>query len=146
MIETAEAIRRLLQKEQFAALSTAKGNKPYINLVAFAGTEDLASIVFCTPQKTRKYENLQHNPRVAMLVENSRNQVRDLTQAMALTTIGDAVLTTAAKEPELAAHFLQKHPHMKEFIFEDSTAFVRVRVEKYVLVKNFQDTCHYLVK
>ncbi len=84
MNETAEAIRQLLQKEQFAALSTAKEDKPYINLVAFSGTDDLSLIIFCTPRKTRKYENLQHNPRVALLVENSRNQAVDLTQAMAL--------------------------------------------------------------
>ena len=146
MTETAEAIRQLLQEEQFAALSTTKSNQPYVNLVAFAEVRDLTAIVFCTPQQTRKYQNLQHNPQVALLVENSRNQAADLTQAMALTIIGDAVLTKAVDEVTLADNFLQKHPHMKEFLFEASTALVRVRVEKYVLVKNFQDTQQYIVK
>lgn len=146
MNETGGAIRQLLQKEQFAAMSTAKGDEPYINLVAFAGTDDLASIIFCTPQKTRKYDNLQHNPRVALLVENSRNQAVDLTQAMALTAIGRAILTTAVAEPDSANLFLDKHPHMKQFVYDSATALVWVRVEKYLLVKNFQDTLTYTIE
>ncbi len=146
MNETAEAIRQLLQKEQFAALSTAKEDKPYINLVAFSGTDDLSLIIFCTPRKTRKYENLQHNPRVALLVENSRNQAVDLTQAMALTAIGRAVFTTAVQDPESANRFLDKHPHMKQFVYDSATVLVRVCVEKYVLVKNFQDTLIYTIE
>lgn len=146
MNKTADAIRQLLQKEQFAAMSTTKGDEPYINLVAFAATDDLTSIVFCTPKKTRKYDNLQHNPRVALLVENSRNQATDLTQAMALTAIGRALLTTAVAEPESAYLFLDKHPHMKQFVNDSDTVLVRVRVEKYVLVKNFQDTLTYTIE
>lgn len=145
MFDIADAIRQLLVREQFAALSTAKENKPYINLVAFTGTDDLTSIIFCTPQETRKYDNLDHNPNVALLVENSRNQAVDLTQAMALTIIGRAALTTAITEPESAKLFLDKHPHMKQFVYDSSTALVRVRVEKYLLVQNFQDTYHYSV-
>lgn len=141
--ESDKTIQSLLQNEQFAALSTSKADHPYINLITFAETDDLTAILFCTPMDTRKYENMQHNPKVALMVENSRNQAIDLTEAMAITAIGQVQLTTATLSPEWAACFLEKHPHMGIFVNDTHTALVRIQVEQYILVKNFLETAEY---
>ncbi|MDQ1240153.1 MAG: hypothetical protein QG577_2339 [Thermodesulfobacteriota bacterium] len=51
-------IRNLLASQQFAVLSTQKQDNPYLNLVAFAETSDLRTILFATMRATRKYGNI----------------------------------------------------------------------------------------
>ena len=74
-------IRQLLQNEQLGVLSTEQQGQPYASLVAFAVTTGLGNLVFCTPKTTRKYSNLANNPRVAMLINNCRNQASDIVKS-----------------------------------------------------------------
>ena len=108
-------------------------------------TDDLAAIVFCTPVTTRKFENLSANPRVALLINNSRNQASDIYQAVAVTAIGKAGTVADGERGALAALYLQKHSHLKDFLRADSTALVKVAVERYIMVHNFQNVYEYKV-
>jgi len=47
-------VRTLLASQRFAALSTQEKDHPYMNLVAFAETSDLRTILFATTRATRK--------------------------------------------------------------------------------------------
>ncbi len=138
-------LRQLFQGEQLAVLSTVQNGQPYASLVAVTATADLAAIVFCTPETTRKFENLSANPRVALLINNSRNQASDIYQAVAVTAIGAAAAVVDAERAALAALYLQKHPHLKDFLRATSTALVKVAVERYIMVHNFQNVYDYKV-
>jgi nitroimidazol reductase NimA-like FMN-containing flavoprotein (pyridoxamine 5'-phosphate oxidase superfamily) len=138
-------IRQLLQDEQLAVLSTEQQGQPYASLVAFAVTAELADIFFCTPKTTRKFSNLVNNPRVAMLINNCRNQLSDIYSAISVTAVGKAVEVTDSSKEDQSALYLQKHPHLKEFLWTETTALVQVRVERYFLVRKFQDVYEYKV-
>lgn len=138
-------IRQLLQNEQLAVLSTEQQGQPYASLVAFAATAGLGSLLFCTPKKTRKYNNMVSNPRVAMLINNCRNQASDIYRAISVTAVGKAVEVVDTSGENLNAVYLQKHPHLKEFLQAESTAFVQIRVERYFTVSKFQDVYEYEV-
>ena len=146
---TPQAVERELQKlfqgEQLAVLSTVQNDQPYASLVAVSATDDLAAIVFCTPVTTRKFENLSANPRVALLINNSRNQASDIYQAVAVTAIGTAATIADGERSALAARYLQKHPYLKDFLRATSTALVKVAVERYIMVHNFQNVYDYKV-
>jgi nitroimidazol reductase NimA-like FMN-containing flavoprotein (pyridoxamine 5'-phosphate oxidase superfamily) len=136
-------IRQLLQNEQLAVLSTEQQGQPYASLVAFAVTAGLGNLVFCTPKTTRKFSNLTNNPRVAMLINNCRNQASDIDNAVSVTAVGKAAEVVDTSKEDLSALYLQKHLHLKEFLQAESTALVRIRVQHYFMVRKFQDVYEY---
>jgi nitroimidazol reductase NimA-like FMN-containing flavoprotein (pyridoxamine 5'-phosphate oxidase superfamily) len=138
-------IRQLLQNEQLGVLSTEQQGQPYASLVAFAVTTGLGNLVFCTPKTTRKYSNLANNPRVAMLINNCRNQASDIDNAVSVTAVGKATEVVDTSRENLGALFLQKHPHLKEFLQAESTALVRIRVQRYFMVRKFQEVYEHVV-
>lgn len=139
-------IKHLVSNERLAVLSTNQKNQPYASLVAFAATDDLKTIVFCTPQTTRKFANLNDNPQVALLIENSRNQAADIYSAFAATAIGVAkVLSPGRAKDDLKKLYLQKHPQLADFLRAETTALVEVKIQRYLMVQNFQNVYDYRV-
>jgi hypothetical protein len=82
---------------------------------------------------------------VAMLINNCRNQLSDIYNAISVTAVGKAVEIADTSKEELRELYLQKHPHLKEFLWAETTALVQVRVERYFLVRKFQDVYEYKV-
>jgi nitroimidazol reductase NimA-like FMN-containing flavoprotein (pyridoxamine 5'-phosphate oxidase superfamily) len=138
-------IRQLLQSEQLAVLSTEQQGQPYASLVAFAVTAELGNILFGTPKTTRKFSNLTHNPRVAMLINNCLNQAFASDNAVSVTAVGNATEVVDFSRQDLSALFVKKHPHLKAFLGAEDTALVRVRIDRYILVRKFQDVYIYEV-
>lgn len=132
-------VRTLLASQRFAVLSTQEKDHPYMNLVAFAETGDLRTILFGTTRATRKYGNISAKSGVALLVDNRSNEVADIREAMAVTIIGSAWEVPASEREGLDRAYLGKQPHMKEFLSSPSTALIKVDVEYYLLVSRFQD-------
>src|SRR4030043_991243 len=93
-MKNSSQIKNLLQElfayQKLAVLATYGGGRPYINLVAFAATDDLKHLLFTTNRNTRKYRNLKENPQVAVLVDNRANKLSDFHKATAVTAIGKA--------------------------------------------------------
>jgi heme iron utilization protein len=132
-------IRNLLASQKFAVLSTKEQDHPYVNLVAFAEAGDLRTVLFATARGTRKYGNILSNSGVALLVDNRSNEVADIREAMAVTIIGSAWEVPASEREGLDRAYLEKQPHMKEFLSSPATALIKVDVEYYLLVSRFQD-------
>jgi heme iron utilization protein len=132
-------VKTLLASQKFAVLSTQEKNHPYMNLVAFAETGDLRTILFATTRATRKYGNIAAKSGVALLVDNRSNEVADIREAMAVTVIGTAWEVSESLRDQLDRVYLEKQPHMKEFLSSPSTALIKVDVESYILVSRFQD-------
>jgi len=132
-------VRTLLASQKFAVLSTQEKDHPYMNLVAFAETGDLRTILFGTTRATRKYGNISAKSGVALLVDNRSNEVADIREAMAVTIVGSAFEVPASEREGLERAYLEKQPHMKEFLSSPATALIKVDVEYYLLVSRFQD-------
>lgn len=132
-------VRTLLASQRFAVLSTQEKDSPYMNLVAFAETSDLRMILFATTRATRKYGNIASKSGVALLVDNRSNEVADIREAMAVTAIGTASEVSESLRDRLDRVYLEKQPHMKEFLSSPSTALIMVDVESYILVSRFQN-------
>jgi len=131
-------IRDLFASQNLAVLATHNREQPYASLVAFAAADDLKFICFATPKTTRKFANLQVNPRVAVLINSSTNQTADFHKAISVTAVGDAEEIPAADREQFLPLYLAKHPYLEEFAESPTSALVRVRVRSYYLVKNFQ--------
>ncbi|MBI9092230.1 MAG: pyridoxamine 5'-phosphate oxidase family protein [Desulfobacterium sp.] len=144
--EALNKIETLFDTETLSVLSTHNNGQPYASLVAFAVTPDLKQILFLTPSTTRKYDNLTTNPRVAMLINNSRNKTEDIYNAMAVTATGTAMTAQDHEKKPLLSIYLKRHPHLKEFAMSPTTALVCVTVDTYTLVSRFQDVIEIRMK
>ncbi len=134
-----DTIRRLFDSQDLSILSTQKNGQPYANIVAVTVTPDLKQIIFLTPCTTRKYDNLVASPRVAMLINNSQNRAEDITNAICVTATGEAFPVTDEEKKPLLSLYLSRHPHMKTFARAPTTAVIRMAVNKYIMVSQFQN-------
>jgi heme iron utilization protein len=137
--ETLAVIKNLLESQQLAVLSTQNHGQPYCNLIAIAATADLKYLLFATTRATRKYANLMADSRVAVLVDNRRNEVADFTEAAALTALGKAWEVQGAERQQYLKVYLEKHPHLEEFVTGSTCALLRVKVDRYIVVTRFQE-------
>ncbi len=138
-IQTLDQIKRLFRSQAFAVLSTQQNGQPYANLVAFTSSDDLRQIIFLTPSTTRKYENLTKNPKVAVLVDNTRNKADDVSRAVCVTATGTALVIPNQSREKLLRLFLLEHPYLSEFANAPETVLVCVQVETFFVVKDFQN-------
>lgn len=133
------AIRQLFETELLAVLATQKEGRPHAGLVAFAATDDLSALVFLTPENTRKFDNLMASPWAAMLVDNSRNKADDTHTAVSVTATGTVRVVADNSRSALVGIYLKRHPHLNEFAEEAGTAVMLMSVDRYSLVKRFQN-------
>ena len=137
--QTRDQIRELFDSQSLAVLATSKEDHPYASLVLFVATPDLKEIVFLTPNTTRKYDYLIHNPKVAVLVNNTTNQKEDIDSAASVTATGTAAILGHGEKNKHLDLYLHRHPHLKQFSDLRTTALVCITVERYVLVTQFQN-------
>lgn len=130
---------RLLHSRYAGVLATSQADCPYTSLVAFAVDDTLFKMVFATPRQSRKYANLEANPQVSMLIDDRVNDISDIKEATAATAIGRAAGVNGAERERCLAIFREKQPHLEAFARSESSAVVRISVEKYILVSRFQN-------
>ena len=142
-----EKIQQLLSSQQLAVLSTQRDDSPYASLIAFISDKELKYIVFATSKNTRKYLNLQMNPKVALLINNATNQPLDFYDASAVTITGQAqnLNLNKKKNHKLISQYLEKYPYLKDFINSPTCSLIFVKAEAYYLVENFQYVTEMLV-
>jgi nitroimidazol reductase NimA-like FMN-containing flavoprotein (pyridoxamine 5'-phosphate oxidase superfamily) len=129
----------LFRSQNLAALSTHHAGQPYASLVAFYAGDDLKHIYFVTPKTTRKYANLTADNRVAVMVNSSTNQTSDFHQAISVTAVGRAKEVAGADRELILGQYLAKHPHLEDFVRSPTCALIRVVVDSYYMVRNFQN-------
>jgi hypothetical protein len=137
--EMREMLHRLFESQNLAVLATQREGQPYCNLVAFAATADLKYVVFATPKSSHKYENIVRDDRISMLVNNATGQDTDFQEAVAATVLGRAEDTPIRDGNPLLELYLQKHPKLNEFVHSPDSVLMRVTVEVYIVVSNFQE-------
>jgi nitroimidazol reductase NimA-like FMN-containing flavoprotein (pyridoxamine 5'-phosphate oxidase superfamily) len=136
---TLDLIRDLLDSQRLAVLSTQDHGQPYSNIVAIAATADLRYLLFATTRATRKYANLMADSRVAVLVDNRRNDPADFAEAAALTALGQAWELQGTERQQLLEVYLNKHPYLEKFVAAPTCALLRIKVDKYIVVTRFQE-------
>ncbi|AKB29856.1 hypothetical protein MSSIT_3137 [Methanosarcina siciliae T4/M] len=136
--ELLEQLRAFFESQLLAVLATQNGTAPYVSLVAFASDEKLKYILFSTTKATRKYLNLLANPSVSMLIDNRKNAIEDLRDAMAVTALGKVEPIEDFERSIMEKIYLMKHPQLVDFLHSPTTAFLKIRVEKYIVVTRFQ--------
>jgi nitroimidazol reductase NimA-like FMN-containing flavoprotein (pyridoxamine 5'-phosphate oxidase superfamily) len=133
-----ELLREVLGTQYFAVLNTLGRGLPYSNLVSFAVTDDLRSLVFVTGRNTRKYRNMQENHNISLLIDSRTNTPADTARAVAITAVGTAREETDNKST-LQDIFLARHPQLRHFVEAPDSAIILVTVQEYIIA-GFDET------
>lgn len=132
-------LKDLFPSQRLAVLATQSKRQPYGNLVAFMATEDLKHLLFATTRATRKYANISKNPRVAMVIDNRSNQEADFHEAAAVTATGVVKEVEGSEKEPLLRLYLSGHPYLKDFVSSSTCALLKMNVETYYVVRQFQN-------
>jgi uncharacterized pyridoxamine 5'-phosphate oxidase family protein len=127
-----QLLKEVIGTQYFAVLNSLGDGLPYSNLVSFAISEDLRSLVFVTDRNTRKYRNIQENENISLLIDNRTNQPSDVSQAIAIAVIGSAREETENRS-SLQTVFLTRHPHLQQFVSNSNNAMILVTVSEYII-------------
>jgi heme iron utilization protein len=139
-------LRDLFSSQSLAVLATYGSEQTYGSLVAFAATDDLKSLLFATTRATRKFDNLTRHPKIALVMDNRANQESDFHQAVAVTATGTATEVEPSERNRLLSLYLSKHPYLKEFVSSPTCALLRVDVDSYIVVSQFQNVMELHIK
>jgi len=138
-VNVQERLHILNNKQRHAVLATDSDGQPHTSLVAFALTPDAKGLLFATPKKTTKYQNMLDNNRVSLMIDTRSNSARGYMKSEAMTILGSATpLRRSNKWNELAGSFIKKHPGLEEFVMAHSTALVLVSFTKVLHAGKFQ--------
>ena len=130
-------LKKFLKSQRLAVLATqTQNNVPYTNLIAFSQTKKENELLFGTLRNTSKYRNLITNNKVSILFDNRQNLVSDFQNAITITAIGTA---HEVDKQHYQDKFLAKHPDLITFIQKKECALMMIKVEKYILIQNFQE-------
>jgi heme iron utilization protein len=138
-VQLKKLLKDLFRVQLFASLATIQSGRPYNNLIAYAVTDDLRSILFVTKRDSRKYANLVSNSNVSVLIDSRSNQDSDFRNAMAVTASGAAEEVRDSRKETMLQLFLIKHRSLEKFANSPQSALFIIRVKKYFIVRNFQE-------
>lgn len=133
-----QILGELFTAQPLAVLASRSAAGAYANLVAFAATDDLRSVLFATTLATRKYANLSAHPEVAFLIDDRTNTLADFRDAVAVTALGTAAPVAPEDRTGLRAQYLARHPHLVDFLRSPTTVLFRTEIERYIIVQHFQ--------
>ena len=134
------SIKKLIDEQMFAVLSSYMDEQPYSNLMAFMPCDNYSSLVFITARTTRKYSNLKKHSKCSMFIDNRRNKSYDCLDAKGVNAAGEAYELEPGKEKnEIIEMYLKRHPALEDFVKSPSVAIFKLKVNTYYFVENFQE-------
>lgn len=135
-----DSIKKLIDEQIFAVLSSYMDEQPYSNLMAFIPYDNYKSLVFITARTTRKYLNLKKHPKSSMFIDNRRNKSSDCLDAKGVNAAGEAYELEPGKERDkIIEVYLKRHPVLEDFIKSPTVAIFKLKVNTYYFVENFQE-------
>jgi hypothetical protein len=135
-----DSLRRLIDSQSYAVLCTQGQSQPYGSLVTFAASDDLKNIIFSTPVATRKFRLLSECENVALVVDSRSASAHDLMRIEAVTATGRARIVERGPDfDRWSSLLIGRHPHLASFVRDESSALVRVEIDRYFHVGSFQE-------
>ena len=134
-----EKMKALVRKKNICVLATVSGDKPYCSLMAYITDITCEEIYMVTHKNTTKFNNLQKNPSVSLLIDSRETQPRS--KAQALTIDGVFIPFTDEDEKQnIRDRMLESFPHMKDFIHHPESELIRIKINSFLLLDGLTES------
>lgn len=142
-----ESIKEILNKESFGVLATNRYDQCSTSLISFANSDDLTTIVFATPIETKKFEMIEENENVSILIDNRSDNENNINDIIAISSLGKARILKEKEEiKKWSKVLIDKHNYLDEFINAETSSIVLVEILKYYYVSSFQEVIEWSPK
>jgi uncharacterized pyridoxamine 5'-phosphate oxidase family protein len=129
-----EYIKDAIQSSGYAVLATEGNGQPHTSLIAITPFENFRQLIFATYRNTIKYRNLEHNNKVALLIENAYTNEEGHNERSVVTIIGHTKeISSKEKQTVYQAH-LKRHPEMESFMLSSDCSLFLVIAQSYQVV------------
>ncbi|MCA1757848.1 MAG: pyridoxamine 5'-phosphate oxidase family protein [Bacteroidales bacterium] len=132
-------IEDIFKISRFAVLATEADGQPHASLIAVTPMEGFRKLIFATYRNTRKYNNLVHNGKVAVLVESIDINRSGLHKSFVLTAFGRAEEIGAIEKNMVFNAHLERHPELLSFLQSGECTLFRIKVDTYQVVRGIDD-------
>lgn len=132
-------IEDVLQASRLAVLATESNGQPHASLIAITPVSGFRQLIFVTNRETRKFENLAHNDKVAVLIQGEDIYNQGGPKSFALTAFGNAHESKISEFEEALHAHLERHPDLENFIRGKNFALIIIMVDKYQVVRDIDN-------
>lgn len=132
-------IEDIFQISRYAVLATEGDWQPHASLIAVTPMENFRKLIFATYRNTRKYQNLTHNGKVAVLVESIDINRSGLKDSFVLTAFGQVEDIENKENNRIFETHLERHPGLLSFLQSEDCSLVRIKVDTYQVVRGIDD-------
>jgi nitroimidazol reductase NimA-like FMN-containing flavoprotein (pyridoxamine 5'-phosphate oxidase superfamily) len=136
--EVKNRIDKILKSQSIAVLGTSKDNEPYSSLVGFVVTDDFRELIFATMRQRLKYRNIEANPRVTFMIDDRSEQDSDFNETTSITIVGSADDVRGKEREKYASMLVARHPFLTDFVSSPDCAVIRVAIDKFYVVSDFE--------
>ena len=134
-----ENVEGVLKACRLAVLATENDGQPHTSLIAITPVYGFRQLIFATYRNTRKYRNLVHNSKVALLIEGEYVNLKGVKEKVVLSIIGHTEdISISDNEAAYQAH-LKRHPEMESFLLSSDCALIMVIAQSYQIVFGIDD-------
>ena len=134
-----EKMKNLVRRKNICVLSTVSGNKPYCSLMAYITDATCKEIYMVTHKNTTKFNNLQNNPWVSLLIDSRETQPRSNAQALTIDGVFTPFLDKN-KENRVRNNMIKSFPHMKDFIHHPKSEIIRIKINSFLLLDGLTES------
>ena len=128
-----EKMKELVRKKNICVFSTVSGNKPYCSLMVYITDVTCEEIYMVTHKNTTKFNNLQKNPLVSLLIDSRETQPRSNAQALTISGVFIPLIDENKKQ-KIRDRMLESFPHMKDFIHHPESELIRIKINSFLLL------------
>ncbi len=132
-------VEAALQSSRFAVLATEGEGQPHASLIAITPVESYRQLIFATYRSTRKFRNLAHNGKVAILFDVGKTDRPGLQKSYVITAFGHAEEILIEEHDSTRSAHLKRHPDLGPFLQSADCALILVTVEAYQVVRGIDD-------
>ena len=136
-----ETIKRLVRERDICVLATVSGAMPHCSLMSYVNDADCREIYMVTHRDTTKYNNLEQNPLVSLLIDTREGHTGASRQeTLALTVDGlYRPITEEVQRTSVRAMLLERHPHLKVFLDQPDAVLLRIQITSFLLLDGLTD-------
>lgn len=134
-MEISKDVKDLLINEKLCIMATCFEDKPYLSLMNFTYLESENKVVLSTRRNSKKYDNIQKNKYISLLVFSSIDGV-------SATLLGTALTLEAHEEAYYRELHMEKN-NMPQFILGENIGLIVFSIDN-IVVSNSQDEVKYI--
>ena len=128
-----EEMKALAREKNSCVLATIVDRKPYCSLMAYVTNSACTEIYMVTHRNTQKFQNLDANPAVSLMIDTRDTAPRTSTRALTVEGVFQKITDTGKKE-RVHRSLLSAHPHLDEFIAHPAAEVFQINIKSFLLL------------